>query len=56
MNLLGLPDELLLCIFGKLSRAEVLYSLMDVNERLDRLVLYPCYLQALDLTVLWCES
>ena len=56
MNLLNLPDELLLCIFGKLSRPEVLYSLMDVHQRLDRILLHPSYLRALDFSMLWSES
>ncbi|CAF3775906.1 unnamed protein product [Rotaria magnacalcarata] len=33
-----LPDEILMYIFKKLCNGEVLYSLMDVNQRLDRIV------------------
>ncbi|CAF4291141.1 unnamed protein product, partial [Rotaria magnacalcarata] len=33
-----LPDEILMYIFKKLYNGEVLYSLMDVNQRLDRIV------------------
>ncbi|CAF5021413.1 unnamed protein product [Rotaria sp. Silwood1] len=33
-----LPDEILIYIFKKLYNVEVLYSLMDVNQRLNRIV------------------
>jgi hypothetical protein len=37
MHLLDLPDELLLAIFNKLESADVLWSIMDVNKRLDKI-------------------
>ena len=33
-----LPDEILMFIFKKLYNDEVLYSLIDVNQRLNRIV------------------
>jgi hypothetical protein len=33
-----LPDEILMYIFKKLYNDEVLYSLMDVNQRLNRIL------------------
>ncbi|CAF5184415.1 unnamed protein product, partial [Rotaria sp. Silwood1] len=51
INILDLPDELLLCIFNKLHTIEMLYSLVNVNQRFDRLVLDPFYIHHLDLTV-----
>jgi hypothetical protein len=33
-----LPDEILIYIFKKLSNAEVLYSLLGVNKRLNKIV------------------
>lgn len=33
-----LPDEILIYIFKKLDNVEVLYSLMDVNRRFNRIV------------------
>jgi hypothetical protein len=41
LSILDLPDEMLLTIFNKLNMVDVLYSLVDVNERFDRLVLDP---------------
>ncbi|CAF4024118.1 unnamed protein product, partial [Rotaria sp. Silwood1] len=38
VQLNDLPDEILLYIFKKLYNGEVLYSLMDVNQRFDRIV------------------
>jgi hypothetical protein len=39
INILDLPDEMLLAIFNKLNTTDMLYSLVDVNQRFDRLVL-----------------
>jgi len=51
LNLLDLPDEILLIIFNKLNTVDVLYSLVDVNQRLDRLALNPLYIRDLDMTI-----
>jgi len=51
INILDLPDEILLCIFNKLHMIEMLYSLVNLNQRFDRLVLNPFYIHYLDLTV-----
>ena len=37
INLLDLPDELLLLIMKKMKRRDILYSLLGVTEELDRL-------------------
>jgi hypothetical protein len=37
IHLLDLPDELLLIIMKKLKHNDILYSLLGVNKRLDRL-------------------
>ncbi len=37
VHLLDLPDEILLLIMKKLGSMDVLYSLLDVNKRLDQL-------------------
>ncbi|CAF5007940.1 unnamed protein product, partial [Rotaria socialis] len=50
-NIFDLSDELLLYIFNKLHTIELLYSLVNVNQRFDRLVLDPFYTHHLDLTV-----
>src|SRR5271169_1904267 len=44
MNILDLPDEMLCAILNKLNMVDVFYSLVDVNERFDRLVLDPLYI------------
>ena len=36
--LMNLPDEMIMLIFNKLDNVDVLYSLMNVNGRLDRIL------------------
>ena len=50
LNLLALPNEVLLIIFDKLNMIDVLYSLVGINERLDQLVLHPLYIRHLNVT------
>ncbi|CAF5010034.1 unnamed protein product, partial [Rotaria socialis] len=50
MSILDLPDEMLLCILNKSNNINVLYSLVDVNERFDRLALDSIYIRGLDFT------
>ncbi|CAM4904474.1 unnamed protein product [Rotaria socialis] len=38
VQLMDLPDELIMIILNKLDNSEVLYSLMDVNTRLNQIV------------------
>lgn len=45
-----LPDEILLMIMSKLCNVDVLYSLMDVCERLDRLARDLVHTRSIDLT------
>jgi hypothetical protein len=47
--LLDLPDEMLMTIFKKLDPVNVLYSLMGVNRRLDRLACDPVFINSIDL-------
>jgi hypothetical protein len=49
VNILTLCDELLLAIFNKLNNIDVLYSLIGVNERLDRLARDITFTQSIDL-------
>jgi len=51
LNILDLPDEILRTIFNKLYMVDVFYSLMDVNQRFDRLALDSLYIQHLDFVV-----
>jgi hypothetical protein len=50
MNILDLSDEILLCILNKLNNIDTLYSLVDVNQRFDRLALDSIYIRDLDFT------
>ncbi|CAF4281385.1 unnamed protein product [Rotaria sp. Silwood2] len=51
INILDLPDEMLLIILSKLDMVDVFYSLVDLNKRFNQLVLDPLYIHHLDLTV-----
>jgi len=50
LNILDLPDEILFIIFQKLNMVDVLYSLVDVNQRFERLTLDSLYIRDLDIT------
>ena len=49
-----LPDEILVIIFKKLTNATVLYSLMDVNKRLNNIVHDSIFTSC--LTLITCVS
>src|SRR5438067_13561248 len=51
INILDLPDEILLIIFNKLHMIEMFQSLVNVNQRFDRVVIDPFYIRHLDLTI-----
>jgi hypothetical protein len=38
IELIGLPDELLVTIFNKLNNVQLLYTLMGINTELDRIL------------------
>jgi hypothetical protein len=50
LNILDLPDEILLIIFHKVNMVDVLYSVVDVNQRFARLALDSLYIRNLDMT------
>ena len=50
-NILDLPDEMLCAIFNKLNMVDILYSLVDVDERFDRLALNSLYVHHLNFAV-----
>lgn len=56
MNILDLPNEILLIIFKKLDMVDVLYSLVNVNQRFDQLIFDPAYIHRLDLTSMKIRS
>jgi len=49
VNILALCDEMLLAIFNKLNNIDVLYSLIGVNQKLDRLARDISFTQSIDL-------
>ncbi|CAF0922974.1 unnamed protein product [Rotaria sordida] len=51
INILDLPDEMLLIILSKLDMVDVFYSLVNLNKRFNQLVFDPLYIHHLDLTV-----
>jgi hypothetical protein len=40
VNILDLPDEMLCAILNNLSMVDIFYSLVDVNERFERIALH----------------
>jgi hypothetical protein len=50
VNILDLPDEILLLILSKLRMIGTLYSLVNVDGRFDRLALDPVCIRHVDLT------
>jgi hypothetical protein len=56
LNVLDLPNEILLIIFSKLNTADALYSLVDVNKRFDELVLDALHIRNLDTASMLIKS
>jgi hypothetical protein len=56
LNILVLPDEILLMIFNKLNGIDALSSLVDVNQRFNRLVLNSVRIRTLDMTKMVIKS
>ncbi|CAF1208314.1 unnamed protein product [Rotaria sordida] len=56
LHILDLPNEILFIIFNKLKTVDALYSLMDINERFDRLVLDALHIHNLDTTNMTIKS
>ncbi|CAF1409157.1 unnamed protein product [Adineta steineri] len=48
--ILDLPDEILLTIFNKVNNTDLLYSLMGINEKLDRITCDNMFTKDIDLT------
>ena len=56
LNIADFPSEILLIIFNELNMADVLYSLVDVTQRFDQLILDPLYIHNLDMTSMMMKS
>ena len=49
VQLIDLPDEILLIIFKKLNNDEILYSLMNINIRLNQILHDPIFTNQISL-------
>jgi hypothetical protein len=56
VNILDLPNEVLLIILNKLDMVDVFNSLVDVCKRLDQLVFDPFCIRNLDMTSMTMKS
>ena len=50
VGMMDLPDEIIIRIWNNLNNVDVLYSLVGVNKRLNRLVRDPLYTRSIQLT------
>ena len=50
INIVDLSDEILLLIFKMINNVELLYSLMNINQRLDKVICDTSLTHSLDLT------
>ncbi|CAF1526051.1 unnamed protein product [Rotaria sordida] len=56
LSIVDLPNEILLIIFNKLKTVDALYSLVDINQRFDRLVFDSLHIRNLDTTSITIKS
>jgi len=49
VNITNLPDEIILLIWNKLNKIDVLYSFLNVNRRFDKLVRDKIYTRSIEL-------
>jgi len=52
VNILDLCDEMLITILNKLNNIDVLYSMIEVNQKFDRLARDINFIQSLDFTTI----
>ncbi|CAF1288616.1 unnamed protein product [Adineta steineri] len=55
-NIFDLPNEILFIIIKKLNIGDVIYSLVNVNERFVHLLFDPFYIQNLNITLMTIKS
>jgi len=56
LNIFDLPNEILFIIFNKLNMVDVLYSLVDITQRFDQLIIDPFYIRNLNMTSMIMKS
>ncbi|CAF4638289.1 unnamed protein product, partial [Rotaria sp. Silwood2] len=49
VNIFDLPDEILIIIFNKLNNVDLLYSLIGINPKLDKIVCDICFTKDINL-------
>ena len=50
LNILDLPDEILLIILKNVNAIDIISSLLGINRRLDRLIVDPLHIRHVDMT------
>ena len=50
LNILDLPDEILLIILKNVNLFDIISSLVGINRRLDRLIVDPLHIRHVDMT------
>ncbi|CAF4345258.1 unnamed protein product, partial [Adineta steineri] len=55
-SIFSLPNEILFIIINKLNISDVIYSLVNVNERFVHLLFDPFYIQNLNITFMTMKS
>jgi hypothetical protein len=55
-NIIDLPNEILFLIINKLNIEDVVYSLINLDQRFLQLVFDPLYIQNLNITVMTMNS
>ena len=50
LNILDLPDEILLIILKNVNLFDIICSLVGINRRLDRLIVDPLHIRHVDMT------
>ncbi|CAF1111668.1 unnamed protein product [Adineta ricciae] len=50
INIFDLPHEMLIAIFNKLNKIDVFYSIINVNQYMDQVILDPLFIRDLNFT------
>ncbi len=56
VNIMNLPDEIILIIWNKLNEIDALYSFLNVNIRFDKLIRDKIYTHSIELIKTNCEE
>ncbi len=56
VNIMNLPDEIILIIWNKLNKIDALYSFLNVNRRFDKLIRDKIYTRSIELIKTNCEE